>query len=67
MHRVDNAPRRYKCRSPGNWDTASTTSWTCALAAADCTRIEPGADVVSAELRRIAAVLQVPTSTIHLA
>lgn len=34
---------------------------------ADCTRIEPGADVVSAELRRIAAVLQVPTSTIRLA
>lgn len=51
MHRVDNAPRRYKCRSPGNWDTASTTSWTCALTAADCTRIEPGADVVSAELQ----------------
>jgi transcriptional regulator with XRE-family HTH domain len=42
-------------------------SLTCGLTAAEITRIELGADVDPARLRRIAAALQVPTSTFRLA
>jgi transcriptional regulator with XRE-family HTH domain len=40
---------------------------TCGLTAAEITRIELGADVDPARLRRIAAALQVPNSTFRLA
>lgn len=42
-------------------------SLTCGLTAAEITRIELGVDVDPARLRRIAAALQVPTSTFRLA
>ncbi|WP_248447714.1 helix-turn-helix domain-containing protein [Sinorhizobium meliloti] len=42
-------------------------SLTCGLTTAEITRIELGADVDPASLRRIAAALQVPTSTFRLA
>jgi transcriptional regulator with XRE-family HTH domain len=42
-------------------------SLTCGLTAAEITRIELGADVDPVRLRRIAAALQVPTSTFRLA
>ncbi|MCZ4093525.1 helix-turn-helix domain-containing protein [Sinorhizobium psoraleae] len=42
-------------------------SLTCGLTGAEITRIELGADADPARLRRIAAALQVPTSTFHLA
>ncbi|YCI06011.1 helix-turn-helix domain-containing protein (plasmid) [Ensifer sp. D2-11] len=42
-------------------------SMTCGLTAAEITRIELGADVDPARLRRIAAALHVPTSTFRLA
>ncbi|PJR09687.1 helix-turn-helix domain-containing protein [Sinorhizobium meliloti] len=42
-------------------------SLTCGLTGAEITRIELGADVDPARLRRIAAALQVPTSMFRLA
>ncbi|MGH0359704.1 helix-turn-helix domain-containing protein [Sinorhizobium meliloti] len=42
-------------------------SLTCGLTAAEITRIELGADVAPARIRRIAVALQVPTSTFRLA
>lgn len=42
-------------------------SLTCGLTGAEISRIELGADVDPARLRRIAAALQVPTSTFRLA
>ncbi|MCA1371849.1 helix-turn-helix transcriptional regulator [Bradyrhizobium sp. BRP14] len=42
-------------------------SLTCGLTGAEITRIELGADVDPARLRRIAAALRVPTSTFRLA
>ncbi|WOS66201.1 helix-turn-helix domain-containing protein [Sinorhizobium fredii] len=42
-------------------------SLTCGLTGAEITRIELGADVDPARLRRIAAALQVPTSAFRLA
>ncbi|MDX0647530.1 helix-turn-helix domain-containing protein [Sinorhizobium medicae] len=42
-------------------------SLTCGLTAAEITRIELGVDVDSTRLRRIAAALQLPTSTFRLA
>lgn len=41
-------------------------SLTCGLTGAEITRIELGADVDPARLKRIAAALQVPTSTFRL-
>jgi transcriptional regulator with XRE-family HTH domain len=41
-------------------------SLTCGLTGAEITKIELGADVDPAKLRRIAAALRVPTSTFHL-
>ncbi|WEX79565.1 helix-turn-helix domain-containing protein (plasmid) [Sinorhizobium numidicum] len=41
-------------------------SLTCGLTGAEITRIELGADVDPARLRRIAAALQVPNSTFRL-
>ncbi|MFQ6186229.1 helix-turn-helix domain-containing protein [Sinorhizobium meliloti] len=41
-------------------------SLTCGLTAAEITRIELGVDVDPTRLRRIAAALQVPTSTFRL-
>ncbi|ASY73174.1 hypothetical protein SF83666_b65250 (plasmid) [Sinorhizobium fredii CCBAU 83666] len=40
---------------------------TCGLTGAEITRIELGADVDPARLRRIAAALQMPTSAFRLA
>ncbi|MCA1409118.1 helix-turn-helix transcriptional regulator [Ensifer sp. IC3342] len=42
-------------------------SLTCGLTGAEITRIELGADVDPAKLRRIATALQVPTSRFRLA
>ncbi|MEY9199408.1 transcriptional regulator with XRE-family HTH domain [Sinorhizobium fredii] len=41
-------------------------SLTCGLTGAEITRIELGTDVDPDRLRRIAAALQVPTSTFHM-